>query len=86
MDIILPYLPAANLSPLGRARKTAYAGDLDNLLKTLLDTLKGFAFVDDNQVRAMYVLMMDFDKNNPRVELRISAHRPQKQQHERILQ
>ena len=116
MDIILPYPPAANLSPLGRARKTAYAercrgllsgsvpmrgdlymaarfypsrhpaGDLDNLLKTLLDTLKGFAFVDDNQVRAMYVLMMDFDKNNPRVELRISAYRPQKQQHERILQ
>ena len=62
----------------GRSR-----GDIDNLLKTILDALKGFAFVDDGQVRGMFVLMMDIDKDNPRVELQISAYHPQKQK-ERI--
>ena len=51
-------------------------GDLDNLIKTLLDALKGSAFFDDSQVCAMYLLMMESDKFNPRVELRISAQRP----------
>lgn len=51
-------------------------GDLDNLIKTLLDALKGFAFSDDSQVCAMYILMMDSDKFNPRVEVRIAPYKP----------
>ena len=104
MDIILPYPPAANLSPTGRMKKSAYIercgkildgcypmqgdlymaarfypphfhhADVDNLLKTLLDALKGRAYSDDFQVRALYVVMMDADVENPRVEIRLSEH------------
>lgn len=53
-------------------------GDIDNLIKTLLDALKGIAFFDDSQVCAMYILMMESDFYNPRVEVRISPHHPSK--------
>ena len=50
-------------------------GDLDNLLKTLLDAIKGKAIYDDSQIRAMYVMMMDSDYENPHVEVAVSRHK-----------
>jgi Holliday junction resolvase RusA-like endonuclease len=45
-------------------------GDLDNLLKVLLDSLKGYAFEDDKQVVEIQAVRFD-DKENPRVEVGI---------------
>lgn len=45
-------------------------GDLDNLLKVLLDSLKGYAFEDDKQVVEISALRFD-DKERPRVEVGI---------------
>lgn len=47
------------------------AGDLDNYLKSLLDSLKGCAFVDDDQVIEIHGWRRD-DKNDPRVHVIIT--------------
>lgn len=46
------------------------AGDLDNYMKALLDTLKGHAFCDDSQISAIFAQRFD-DKAEPRVELAV---------------
>lgn len=46
------------------------SGDIDNRLKILLDALSGVAWIDDKQVRQVY-MVMDYDKANPRVEIEI---------------
>ena len=51
-----------------------HRGDLDNLMKTLLDAIKGKCFYDDSQIRALYSVMMDSDPNNPHVEVRVERH------------
>lgn len=43
-------------------------GDLDNSIKVTLDSLKGIAFEDDNQVVAIHAFRED-DKENPRVSI-----------------
>lgn len=53
-----------------RPRKS---GDLDNTLKVLLDSLKGYAFVDDSQVVSINAKRFD-DKANPRAEVTIAAN------------
>ena len=45
-------------------------GDLDNLTKSLLDSLKGIAFVDDSQVEEIIMRRFE-DKANPRVVVRV---------------
>ena len=45
-------------------------GDIDNLSKSLFDSLKGLAWHDDKQVVELHIYRND-DKDNPRVELRI---------------
>lgn len=45
-------------------------GDLDNVLKPVLDSLKGYAFHDDKQIVEIQALRRD-DKTNPRVEVEI---------------
>jgi crossover junction endodeoxyribonuclease RusA len=50
-------------------------GDLDNVLKVLLDSLKGIAFEDDSQVVELHALRFD-DKANPRAEVTIEALPP----------
>lgn len=45
-------------------------GDLDNVLKALLDSLKGIAFVDDAQIVAIHAFRDD-DKHNPRAEVEV---------------
>ena len=58
-----------------------HRGDLDNLMKTLLDAIKGKCFYDDSQVRALYSVMMDSAPDNPHVELRVEKHNHSKTQH-----
>jgi crossover junction endodeoxyribonuclease RusA len=43
-------------------------GDLDNLLKPVLDSLKGFAFDDDKQVIEIHAIRKD-DKDDPRIDM-----------------
>lgn len=47
------------------------AGDLDNTLKSTLDSLKGIAWADDSQVKRI-VAERHEDKENPRVVLSVS--------------
>ena len=51
-----------------RARKS---GDLDNILKATLDSLKMIAFRDDKQVTAIHAYRFD-DKANPRIEVSVT--------------
>ncbi len=48
------------------------AGDLDNCLKSLFDSLKGIAWHDDAQIVHIEAQRFD-DKYNPRVEVEIVA-------------
>lgn len=45
-------------------------GDLDNVLKAVLDALRGVAYHDDRQVVAISAVRAD-DKANPRVEVEV---------------
>ncbi len=53
---------------------TAYrprkVGDLDNVLKPILDSIKGWAFDDDKQIVEINAKRCD-DKENPRIELEV---------------
>jgi len=46
------------------------AGDLDNTLKALLDSLTGIVWVDDSQVCEIHARRFE-DKSNPRAEVRV---------------
>lgn len=46
------------------------SGDIDNLMKSVLDALKGIAYVDDRQVTRMLFLSKDYS-DVPRTEIRI---------------
>ena len=48
------------------------SGDLDNRIKIVQDSLKGVAWDDDKQVVEIHARRFD-DKENPRVEVSISA-------------
>lgn len=48
--------------------RPAKRGDLDNLLKVVLDSLIGWAYVDDKQVVEIHAMRHD-DKEHPRVEV-----------------
>lgn len=50
-------------------------GDLDNTLKVLLDSLRGIAFEDDDQVVELHALRLD-DKSNPRAEVTVGVWAP----------
>src|SRR5262245_3828800 len=70
---------AARLKPLdgpvhvfAEVYRPARRGDLDNSLKVLLDSIKGFAFHDDSQVSRIEVGRHE-DKENPRVEITVEA-------------
>ena len=51
--------------------RPAKRGDLDNQIKVLLDSLKGFAFDDDKQVIHIDAKRFD-DKKNPRIEVAVT--------------
>jgi len=48
------------------------AGDLDNLIKIVLDSVKGFLWHDDKQVVEIHAYRQD-DKQRPRIELQVSG-------------
>lgn len=48
------------------------AGDLDGYLKSTIDSLSGFAYIDDKQVSRLHADRFE-DKFNPRVEVEIRA-------------
>jgi len=45
-------------------------GDLDNVVKVVLDAMKGICYTDDEQVKRI-IADMDDDKKNPRVEVEV---------------
>lgn len=51
--------------------RPAKRGDLDNSIKVCLDSLKGIAFEDDNQIIGIIADRYD-DKANPRVEVTVT--------------
>jgi crossover junction endodeoxyribonuclease RusA len=53
------------------AYRPAKRGDLDNLFKVLLDSIKGYCYHDDKQIVEMHAYRRD-DKANPRVEVEIT--------------
>lgn len=55
-----------------RAYRPRRAGDLDNCLKVLLDSLNGICWNDDSQVSTIHAYRFE-DKSNPRVEVEIRA-------------
>jgi len=40
-------------------REKYYKGDIDNLVKTILDSLKGYAYCDDNQIKKVVAIKED---------------------------
>lgn len=56
--------------------RPAKRGDLDNTLKVLLDSLRGYLFVDDAQVVEIHASRSE-DRENPRAELRVASAQPQ---------
>lgn len=59
---------------------TAYrprkAGDLDNVLKAVLDSVKGYLWHDDKQVVEIHAYRKD-DKTNPRIEIQATLSEQQ---------
>jgi crossover junction endodeoxyribonuclease RusA len=59
--------------------RPARRGDLDNTLKVLLDSLRGYAFIDDAQVVEIHAYRHE-DKANPRAVVTVeSAAYPDKE-------
>lgn len=52
--------------------RPAKRGDLDNTLKSLLDSLKGVAWADDSQVTQILARRHDTDRHNPRAVVTIA--------------
>lgn len=52
--------------------RPAKRGDLDNTLKSLLDSLTGVAWNDDSQVSEIKARRYDTDRKNPRVVVTIA--------------
>lgn len=46
-------------------------GDIDGILKTLLDAMSGFAYKDDSQIKELSVFRSDSQPNDPRVVIKI---------------
>lgn len=47
-------------------------GDLDNFFKVTIDSLKGYAYVDDGQITEIHAMLHD-DKGDPRIEIQIEV-------------
>lgn len=61
---------AGNLQVTFRAFRPRKVGDLDNLIKGILDSLQGSAFENDKQIIEIHAYRYD-DKVDPRVEVEI---------------
>jgi crossover junction endodeoxyribonuclease RusA len=56
-----------------RVYRPAKRGDVDNILKALLDAMQGHVYMNDSQVVELHVFRLD-DKARPRVEVEVAAH------------
>lgn len=54
--------------------RPAKRGDIDNVLKVLLDSLNGVAYNDDKQIGELCISRFE-DKENPRVEIFVTPRR-----------
>lgn len=52
--------------------RPAKRGDVDNLLKPLLDALKGHAFGDDRHIQSLTIARFDTTPKTPRIVVQIS--------------
>ena len=52
-------------------RRPAKRRDLDNHVKVLFDSLQGYAYNNDSQIRELHITMAD-DKRNPGVTVNVS--------------
>ncbi len=62
--------PIALTAHVYRKRK---AGDVDGYLKGMMDSLQGYAYLNDSQIVELHIHRHD-DKNNPRVEVTIEKY------------
>jgi len=53
-----------------RIYRKARRGDIDNFMKVLLDSLRGYVYKDDSQIIQLHVYRFD-DKANPRAEVEV---------------
>lgn len=51
--------------------KRDYGADIDNLMKTVMDGLQGFVYVNDSQVKKLLESEILMDPKNPRTEVTI---------------
>lgn len=51
--------------------KRDYNADIDNLMKTVMDGLQGFVYVNDSQVKKLLESEILLDAKNPRTEVTI---------------
>jgi Holliday junction resolvase RusA-like endonuclease len=66
----LPFV--GNVSLIVRLFRPRKAGDIDNRMKALFDSLNGVAWKDDSQVVELHVYRRE-DKDDPRAELEIEG-------------
>lgn len=59
-----------NVSVILNFYRPAKRGDLDNSLKVILDSLRGFAYEDDSQIVEIHAMRHE-SKDDPRVEVSI---------------
>jgi crossover junction endodeoxyribonuclease RusA len=55
--------------------RPAKRGDTDNMIKVTLDSLIGYAYVDDKQIVELHAMRHD-DKDDPRVEVLVTEVLP----------
>jgi Holliday junction resolvase RusA-like endonuclease len=53
-----------------RCYRPRRAGDLDGILKILLDSMQGYVYQDDKQIVELHLFRFD-DRENPRAEIEI---------------
>lgn len=53
--------------------RSTMQGDLDNLLKVVIDVMQGYCYFDDRQVRDIHAVMHEDKIEEPRVEVEVTA-------------
>lgn len=69
--LVTPILKPQLLSIEIRLFRPRRSGDIDGALKGLLDSMQGFVYENDSQIKELHVVRGD-DKHNPRVEVTVS--------------
>lgn len=67
-----PFPLPTQLAVTMRIYRPRKAGDIDNRVKIILDSMNGRLWIDDSQISELHVYRYD-DKANPRIELEVAA-------------